>query len=468
MNRFIAPLYLAAQRIKLSAKVAIKLAIAAYVGNPEFVSWLAQRRKEVLQKETKTNFSYIFLRSINVFSSSKISEKSSSLTYSFLLAVVPLLAIAFTLFKNFGGLQKFLDSVIAPLLFAHFQSSIALQINGIMNSFVQNLDTKTLSTVAFVTFLLTVINLLLTVESSLNDVFGVKRERALFTRFANYWVILSFSPVVVALSSRRLQEMMSNAAGLEILKNQQALLTFLQYCLSLGLQFAFLFIIYAFLNNRKFHYRALFMGTLIAVPAFELMKFVNVFLTSRTAADQDVASIYGSIPLIAVALFVWLRLVAMVVLLGGCVTLAAEETLSNHVRTKDNSFRDRKTASPTRALAEQALACAQLYDAVADHYFNLNRPVSLAQIGKLLNLSLEDALSSARLCLQSGILVNCSDNDSILLVVGNGSTSYTTNPELFLQHLLIENSAVATHSTVAKQLRVILPQLASRLARHPI
>jgi hypothetical protein len=86
--------------------------------------------------------------------------------------------------------------------------------------------------------------------------------------------------------------------------------------------------------NRKISAKALLTGSLVALLCFHGVAGINLFLTKRTFADSSMTNLYGSIPLLFVVFFIWLRLLWYVVLLGACVCLAAEEEW--HPMQKEN------------------------------------------------------------------------------------------------------------------------------------
>jgi YihY family inner membrane protein len=267
-----------------------------------------------------------------------LGEKTAALTYSLILSLAPLIAIAFTLFKGFGGLQILLDETIKPLILTHFQSSVSSQLVSFLEDILKSLDTKALSVVGFVTFLTTVLFLLMNIEKSLNQVFEATEERKLVHKFVNYWVLISFSPVVIAFSSSKLSQVFeqfaTNSSGI----SSNPVFSFLQNSVGTIFQFALFFLLYALVPNRKLKMRSLAAGATVALICFQGVAWLNVYLTKRAFLDGNMTSLYGTIPLMAVVFFMWIRLLWYVVLVGGCVALATSEVLGDFEESDDKKL----------------------------------------------------------------------------------------------------------------------------------
>ena len=301
-----------------------------------------------------------------------LGEKTAALTYSLILSLAPLIAIAFTLFQGFGGLKTLLDETIKPLIFTHFQDSVSLQLLEFLEDIINSLNTKALSVVGFVTFLTTVLFLLMNIEKSLNAVFDAKEERKLHQKFFNYWVLISFSPVVLAFSSNRVSQAIEKVANQSSWFTSTPLFHFAQSAVGMLFQFALFLFLYALVPNRKLKFRSLAVGAAVAFVCFHGVAWLNVFLTKRAFSDGNMTSLYGTIPLLAVVFFMWLRLLWCVVLVGGCVALATSEECGDFAESHDEklSHWQIKGAPQLSALIED---CAEAF-ATAQKQFGMRVP----------------------------------------------------------------------------------------------
>lgn len=133
---------------------------------------------------------------IRQFYADKLLMRASSLTYSTLLAIVPFLAVIFSISK---GLGLHLD--LAPVL-SDFLSPLGPrgdQISAQIMEFVGNAQTGTLGYVGCAVLLLTVYGILNKIELSYNDIWHVPRIRSWPRRLAGYTLLTVIGPMAMFL-----------------------------------------------------------------------------------------------------------------------------------------------------------------------------------------------------------------------------------------------------------------------------
>lgn len=122
---------------------------------------------------------------------------AASLSYTTLIAVVPLLAIALAIFAAFPifedvrqQVQDFLINHIMP----DFEHNVQVYT-------VQFLDaTAKLTTAGVLGIAVTAILLLSTIENNFNFIFKVKRHRRLATKITLYWTIITLCPLLLGIA----------------------------------------------------------------------------------------------------------------------------------------------------------------------------------------------------------------------------------------------------------------------------
>lgn len=126
------------------------------------------------------------------FYSDKLLIRASSLTYSSLLAIVPFLAVVFSILKAIG-----LHMDLAPALY-NFLSPLGERGNIISEKileFVVNAQTSTLGLVGTAILLLTVYGILNKIEGSYNDIWHVSQGRTWPRRLAGYTLLTVIGPL---------------------------------------------------------------------------------------------------------------------------------------------------------------------------------------------------------------------------------------------------------------------------------
>ena len=124
----------------------------------------------------------------------RLMTRASALTFSSLLALVPLLAIVFTLYQSLGLYVNFeptLREWLSPL-----GSSGDVIATNIMN-FLANARTGTLGYIGLVVLMLAVLGILANIDESFNDIWHVRRMRSWRQRLVSYLALLLIGPLTI-------------------------------------------------------------------------------------------------------------------------------------------------------------------------------------------------------------------------------------------------------------------------------
>ena len=243
---------------------------------------------------------------------------SSSLSYTSLIALVPLLSIAlaiFSAFPVFGEVREQLQEV----LLKNFVPSIGEEISGYFDQFIN--ATAKLTTIGVVGLVIISILLLSTIENSFNFIFKVHKPRRIATKITLYWTVITLGPLLMgaAMSLRgymyTLQNLMSSTANPSI-----------AYALPSLLNFFILVMIYVLVPNRKVKFTHAAFGAATAVGLFWVIRkmFSQLILSNATYK-----TLYGALAVIPMFL-IWMYLVWAAVIFGAVVTAAIDE----YLRTK--------------------------------------------------------------------------------------------------------------------------------------
>lgn len=330
---------------------------------------------------------------------------SRALSYTFILSLVPLLAIAFTFFKLFGGLNHFLEGTLKPIILKNFPESVAQQLNGIMDSFVGNLQTGTLGIVSFATLLATVLMLMMNIEASFNKIFETKTHRSLPRRIGNYWIMLSATPLVIVLSSAKSSEILSLFDARTGFLANFGLLQFLRVALGHLVQilgFATLFFV---LPAKIPRVASALTGAVITHLAFQLLATINVRYVSFVFSSSANHQLYGSFPLLVLVFFIWVRLVWLAVLYGACLCAAVEKHLGNLPRLKQRE--------PWAHPAETILNCVRLIEFHIDTFNRQTPPVTPTDVMYALNIEGQELELHYDRLTQKGYLLTFQIDDRI-------------------------------------------------------
>lgn len=243
----------------------------------------------------------------------RITEVAGSLTFTTVLSLVPLLAIALSVFTAFPLFQDFREALEEYLVDSFLPANIADSIMTYMNQFADKAKRLTAVGIGFLIF--TAISLMLTVDRILNEIWHVREPRSLLQRVLIYWAGLSIGPLLIGASLWATSVAVSVSAGwiqgmplgiVEWLSWVPVLLT------SAGFVALFMTV-----PNRRVRFSDALLGGVVAGVGFELLKrgfgwYVTQYPTYTL--------VYGTLATIPIFLL-WVYLSWLVILFAA--TLAA-------------------------------------------------------------------------------------------------------------------------------------------------
>ena len=137
------------------------------------------------------------LLAVEFFTTRRVIDMAAALTYSTLLALVPILAVVFGVARGFGY-NKYIEVWFRELLGSQPQAADA--IINFVNSYLVHTKSGVLLGVGLVLMLYTVLMLTLNVEKTFNTIWQVKHRRSLYRAVTDYLAML-LVPVVIVLVS---------------------------------------------------------------------------------------------------------------------------------------------------------------------------------------------------------------------------------------------------------------------------
>jgi membrane protein len=128
------------------------------------------------------------------FVDGEIPRRASSLVYTTLLTIVPLLAVTFSVLKAFGVhnmLEPFMSEFLAPL----GGKGDEITFNIIL--YVDNINVGLLGTVGLAALIYTVVNTIEQIELAFNYLWQIKEKRGFLERFRDYMSMILVGPVLI-------------------------------------------------------------------------------------------------------------------------------------------------------------------------------------------------------------------------------------------------------------------------------
>ena len=138
------------------------------------------------------------LLAIRFFTAKRVMTKASALTYSTLLAIVPICAVVFAIARGFGY-SKYIEIWFRDALST--QPQVAETIIGFVNSYLVHTKSGVFLGIGLIFMLYTVLMLVSNVEDAFNEIWQVKKPRSIFRTFTDYLAMFLLFSVMIVLTS---------------------------------------------------------------------------------------------------------------------------------------------------------------------------------------------------------------------------------------------------------------------------
>ncbi|WP_051304738.1 YihY family inner membrane protein [Chitinilyticum litopenaei] len=235
-------------------------------------------------------------------------QTAGSLTYTTLLAFVPLFTIALTLFSAFPVFNQYSGRFKTFLLTNLVPDASGKLIGVYMRQFSDNAER--LTAMGMVGLVLTALLLVFTIEKSFNEIWAVRRPRKLLARTLIYWASLTLAPLLIGIS-------LSLASALDKHAGDVAWLNLAQVT-PLILGWLTLTLIYVTVPNCYVPRTHAMIAALVSGVLLELMKQLFSLYLRQFGTFKLVYGAFASIPIFLMWLYV-----CWVIILGGAVLTAS-------------------------------------------------------------------------------------------------------------------------------------------------
>lgn len=234
------------------------------------------------------------------FKEAEIPLSASSLAYTTILSIIPLIAVSFSIFKAFGGMDRLYDT-IEPFIFENLAEGSDEKTLTALRSFVSNIHAGTLGVSGFVALLITSMSMLNSVEKTFSRIWKAPITRSAFQRLATYWFFITLGPIALSLGVG-----FATSANLPI---KSVLPSGVGLFLTL---IAIFFGMYKYIPCRMVHWRSALIAAFFTSFSWIIAKgLYSIYVKKVVTYDK----IYGSLG--AVPIFLLWIYVGWIVILGG-------------------------------------------------------------------------------------------------------------------------------------------------------
>ncbi|MDO4163435.1 MAG: YihY/virulence factor BrkB family protein [Bacteroides sp.] len=281
---------------------------------------------------TKTKFSlYTIIKTIYLcvtrFTQDRLVNKASALTYSTLLAIVPILAILFAIARGFG-----FDNLMESQIVSGFggQTEATDVILQFVDSYLSQTKSGVFIGVGLIMLLWTVLNLINNMEVTFNRIWQVKKARSMYRKLTDYFSMLLLMPILIVVSGGLSLFMSTMVKNIEDYTLLAPIGKFLIRLIPYVLTWCMFTALYAFMPNTKVKLRHAAVSGILAGTAYQAFQFL--YISSQLWVSRYNA-IYGSFAALPM-LLLWLQVSWTICLFGAELTYAGQN-IRNYSFDKD-------------------------------------------------------------------------------------------------------------------------------------
>lgn len=265
----------------------------------------------------------------------RLPEVAGSLTFTTVLALVPILTIAFAIFTAFPLFNSFRTSLEAYFIQNLMPKGISNTILGYLTQFATK--ATRLSAVGGVVLIVTAVMTMSMIDKTFNQIWNVKRTRPVFQRVLVYWAIVTLGPLLIGVSISVTSYLFTATNGVV---STIPLLGVLVYTLvSIAFTTGAFTLLYLAVPNCSVDWRDAAWGGFFAALSFEVAKrlfaiFIKQFPTYTV--------IYGALAALPIFL-IWVYLSWLIILFGAVIAAALPVVKFErwwHVPSPGSAFED--------------------------------------------------------------------------------------------------------------------------------
>jgi membrane protein len=243
----------------------------------------------------------------------RLFQVAGSLTFTTLLALVPLITVALTVFSAFPVFSEFATAIRNFVLTNLVPAAAGKVVTVYTEQFAQNAGKLTALGMAILT--VAAVMTMLTVDHTFNTIWRVRRPRPLVNRLLIYWGVLTIGPLLIGVSLYVTSWLLTRSMGL--MGPSQAVSVVYRVVPLVLTVVAFSFL-YRTIPNRPVAVKDALAGGVLAGLLFEAAKAAFGGYIRQVPMYKLVYGAFASIPIF----LLWIYISWMIILVGAVFTAA--------------------------------------------------------------------------------------------------------------------------------------------------
>lgn len=372
-------------------------------------------------KKLRTAVQFVVLV-VQGFVGNRCPLRAAALCYTTLLALVPLLAVVFSISQGFlressaDVVPKVLDAIIAKvapqLEYIPTEGTAGVpatkgrvvvspearqQVVENIQAFISNVNAGAVTTIGSLFLAFVAIRLLMTIELTFNDIWGVQKGRSIWRKVVYYWTSITLGSVVLvsAIAVTGTAEFSQAIGKFAFVPGFQRLLLRLAPYVILWVGFAFM---YGLMPNTHVRLNAALAGGIVAGTLWQVNSLLSTMYLSRVVTYSKIYGALGILPVFLIGLyFSWL-----IVLFGAQVSFAVQN-VKNYMQQRASEKIDQQ--------GRELLACRMVLQ-VCHAFLHGQEPPSTQEIADRIHAPVQLLNQLVGRLTDGGVLRVVSDQDN--------------------------------------------------------
>lgn len=250
---------------------------------------------------------------IRFFTEKRVMTQASALSYSTLLAIVPILAVVFAIARGFGY-NKYIELWFRESLST--QPQVADIIVGFVNSYLVHTQSGIFLGVGLVFMLYSVLMLISNIEDTFNQIWQLSSTRPIIRSITNYLAICFLFPIIIVVStglSIFMETVADTMDGFRILGPAIRRMLSLAPCVLMSLMFI---ILYVYMPNTKVRFSSAIVPGILAGIAMQVLQLAYIHSQIWVTGYNAIYGSFAALPLF----MLWLQISWTICLFGAQLT----------------------------------------------------------------------------------------------------------------------------------------------------
>ena len=254
----------------------------------------------------------------------RLSLTAGSLTFTTVLALVPLFAVVLSVFTAFPAFAHLQDALQSWLLDSLIPAGIAANVMDYLTQFAGK--ASKLGAAGFAGLTLTAVSLLLTIDKTFNQIWRADHRRPLGQRVLVYWAALTLGPLVLAASLAITSYVVTASRGW--LPNLPGGVDFALAALQFLLTTGGFMLLYRYVPNTPVRWAHAAVGAAFVTVCLDAAREALGWYLSHMPSYSAIYGAFATLPI----LLLWIYLGWLIVLFGAVLAAHLPSLLAGTVR----------------------------------------------------------------------------------------------------------------------------------------